>query len=113
MKILRFPARQEAVEIFKESDLILTGKVSLYELGKKSSVSFEQIKDSVEEFSLVDAEKASELYRELEERGVKINQINYLIAAQALNRDLPLLTLDRDFQEINGLETDFYRETEC
>jgi len=102
--------REEAIEIFEKSDLIVTGTISLFELEKKHKVNTEEVKDSVERFNISDAEKSSELHRELEKEGDKINQIDYLIASQAINRNLTLLTIDKDFESIEQLETRFYRE---
>ena len=39
-----------------------------------------------------------------------VNNIDYLIAAQAINIQKPLLTADYHFKKIEEVETRFYRE---
>jgi tRNA(fMet)-specific endonuclease VapC len=62
-------------------------------------------------FDAEDAVCAGELRRDLEQRGRKIGPYDTLIAAQALRRDLVLVTANlREFERIPGLRLETWRE---
>ncbi|MFB6147514.1 MAG: type II toxin-antitoxin system VapC family toxin [Candidatus Nanohaloarchaea archaeon] len=87
-----------------------TGTVCIFELSCKVDFSLREIRDNViHPFTTSDSRKAGELYRELRESGEMINRVDYLIAAQAANRGLTLLTADEDFRSVPDLELSYYR----
>lgn len=106
-----FKGEERAVEIMEEADSIATGSIVLYELSKISSFDRDKLENgSIEELDSDDAIRASELYRRLSEKGEKIGEIDYLIAAQADNSDRKLVTRDRDFQKLEIETLDYSLE---
>ena len=103
--------KSEALDI-QEDNSIITGLIGVYELGKLSDLTVEQIRagNQVETVNSKDIQKAVNIYRELKAKGEMINQLNILIAAQSINRDMTLLTTDEDFEKIEGLKTRYYRD---
>jgi len=103
--------KSEALDI-QEDNSIITGLIGVYELGKLSDLTVEQIRagNQVETVNSKDIQKAVNIYGELKAKGEMINQLNILIAAQSINRDMTLLTTDEDFEKIEGLKTRYYRD---
>jgi predicted nucleic acid-binding protein len=106
-------SRPEAVKKIQENN-VFTGYISVYELKKLSAnKGIEEVSEGkIHDFTREDAEKASEIHRRKSDEEENIKAVDCLIAAQAINRDLPLLTADTDFRKIEGLETEYYRETQ-
>jgi len=97
-----FKGKERAVEIMEDADSISTGSIVLYELSKISSFDRDKLENGrINELDSDDAIRASELYRRLSEKGEKIGEIDYLIAAQADNSDRKLVTRDKDFQKLD------------
>jgi predicted nucleic acid-binding protein len=105
--------REEALTI-QQTRKISTSLICIYELAKLSELTVQEIiaDNRVEKLKPEDVQQATNVYRELREKGEMANQLDILIAAQAINRDLPLLTADTDFRKIEGLKTEYYRETQ-
>jgi len=98
--------RPEAIEIIAEEN-VSTGTPSVFELQKLgSNENIQQIGDRwIHEFTVEDAAKASEIFRK-----ISVNSMDCMIAAQAINRDLTLLTADTDFNKIEDSKTEYYRD---
>ncbi|PSH02454.1 MAG: PIN domain nuclease [Nanohaloarchaea archaeon QH_8_44_6] len=102
---------KEAKSIRKKAKIISTSKLCVYELAKFSELDLDKVDENkTEHLELGDIRKAGDIYRELRRRGEMINQIDILIASQAIKRDKKLLTADSDFKKIEDVETRFYRE---
>ncbi|BCU70074.1 type II toxin-antitoxin system VapC family toxin [Stygiolobus caldivivus] len=52
--------------------------------------------------TLKDSLTASRAYKRLRDKGVLVGSFDILIASQAINRDLTLVTRDKDFLRIKG-----------
>ncbi len=103
--------REETIELIETAEKVITSALCAYELNKKIRFDFSSIDEAfIRPFRVEDAEEASRLSRKMERKGEKINEIDYLIAAQARNTGIPVLTADQDFKKIDGLETIFYRD---
>jgi predicted nucleic acid-binding protein len=103
---------KKAVKLFSKSENIITGSICIFELGRKLEFNIDQINaNTIIDFRPDDAEKAYKLYRKQLSEGEMVNNIDYLIAAQAINLQKPLLTADKDFKKIKEVEPRFYRET--
>ena len=105
--------REEALRL-QATNKIITSLICVYELGKLSDLTAEEIiaDNQVEALNLEDIQHSIDIYRTLKKKGEMVNQLDVLIAAQAINRNLTLLTADKDFQKIEGLKTKYYRETQ-
>jgi|GEM_PF-3510664 len=103
---------KEALNIQKDNR-IMTGLVGVYELGKLSNLTVEQIVSDnlVEPLSSEDIQKSVNKYRELRDKGEMINQLDILIAAQAINRNLTLLTAEEDFKKNRWLRNSILQGT--
>ncbi len=70
--------------------------------GIKSSVQFNQLKSYLEAFpdlqlETLDFEFAAELFNHCRSHGIQGSHVDFLIAAVAINREIPVFTLDQDF----------------
>ena len=80
--------------------------VSVYELSKFDGFDISSIEEKrVLSFSTDDASRAGDVYRSLEEKGEPVGETDTMIAGVALSRGLKLVTRDRDFENIDGLDT--------
>ena len=103
-----FKGEEEAIQIMEEADSIATGSIVLYELAKISNFDKENIKQNkVFDLSCEDSEIAAEMHRKLSNKGEKIGEIDYLIAAQAKNTGRKLVTRDQDFQKLKIQTVDY------
>ena len=106
-----FNGEERAVEIMRDADSISTGTLVIYELSKISSFDRDKLENGrIKELDSDDAIRASELYRCLSEKGEKIGEIDYLIAAQSDNSDRKLVTRDKDFQKLEIETLDYSLE---
>jgi len=106
-----FNGEERAVEIMRDADSISTGTLVIYELSKISSFDRDKLENGrINELDSDDAIRASELYRRLSEKGEKIGEIDYLIAAQSDNSDRKLVTRDKDFQKLEIETLDYSLE---
>lgn len=104
--------RDKAVEIAENARSISSSTLCIYELSKLAKFDPKNVKDNkLSKLELRDVELSGKLYRGLRDRGEMINQMDILIAAQAINRDRTLLTADKDFRKIEELETRYYRDS--
>lgn len=102
---------EKAVKLFSEAKSVITSSICIFELGRKFEFNVNQINaNTIIDFKPDDAEKAYKLYQKQVSRGNMVNNIDYLIAAQAINIQKPLLTADYHFKKIEEVETRFYRE---
>ncbi len=94
----------------RKGNRIVTGIITLYELSKISDFNRSKLeRNTVMPLKPSDVKKAAELYRRLDARDEKVGELDYLIAGQAMNRDLILVTRDQHFKRFEKLETRFYR----
>ena len=97
-----FNGRKEAVHILDEAESIVTGSVCVYELSKIAEFDRSKLKgNTILDLGKGDVRQAAGFYRDLSERGEKIGEVDYLIAGQVSNRDLVLVTRDRDFRKLD------------
>jgi len=59
----------------------------------------------------IDAEAAAHLQISLRRRGIRLETVDALIAAVSLRYDLTLLTTDKDFRSVPGLEQENWLTT--
>ena len=59
-------------------------------------------------FTLTASRITAEIEQDLQENGQKVNLIDVLIAATALENDATLVTRDEDYRNIPGLKVEFY-----
>ncbi|MFB6145286.1 MAG: type II toxin-antitoxin system VapC family toxin [Candidatus Nanohaloarchaea archaeon] len=102
---------KNAVKIAKNSELIVTSILCVYELSKLIDFDKKKLEQNkIVKPTIEEVQKAGEIYRDLKQRGEMVNQIDILISSQSINRNLELLTADKDFKKIKGLETLYYRD---
>ncbi|MDE1865827.1 MAG: type II toxin-antitoxin system VapC family toxin [Candidatus Micrarchaeota archaeon] len=96
-----------AIRAINESENINISSLSQYEVlvGDES----EKVKDFFRNFPLLpftarDSLKAVNIYRALAKKGKVINTMDILIAAQAFERGLTIVTKDGDFDRIKDVE---------
>ncbi len=85
--------------------------ITLYEIYKAR-----KLDPRIEEFMrncsiiLIDfdsAKKAAEIFKQLQENGAMVNEMDIIIAATALSRNFTLLTEDTDFEKIEEIVPQF------
>lgn len=96
---------QDRLERLNES--VATSVVTKYELLKaqkedRAMALLEAI--NIYDYDGVSAERAARIYKELRKRGRMINELDILIASIAIAHDELLVTLDRDFKNIEQLK---------
>ena len=102
---------EEAVEIAENCNNIVTSSICVFELGRKVDFDLGNVTEkAIIDFRPKDAEKAYQLYRKGIEKGENINNIDYLLAAQAINLEKTILTGDKDYKKVEGLDTFYYRD---
>lgn len=103
--------KQKALEVHRKiKGKEVTGTPCLYELSK--FVQFD-VSDLVRDkevlrFNHQDAEAAGRIYRELKKKGGLIGEIDITISGMVDNRQLTLITRDRDFKKVEGLNLRLY-----
>ena len=97
---------KRAKEILDTAEDFYVSSLSVYEilLGK---VDEDKILDFLSAFkvlgvTLKDSVIASRIYKRLKDRGMLVGSFDIIIAAQAINRGLTLVTKDTDFLRIKG-----------
>lgn len=96
--------KERALEIFSEIENIFTGTPVIYELCKFPNFDREIINEKILDLSSEDMEKAAETWRNLDNNGERIGEIDHIIAGQAINREMILVTRDKDFKKIKEVE---------
>ncbi|WP_338601817.1 type II toxin-antitoxin system VapC family toxin [Sulfolobus tengchongensis] len=96
---------EKAKESMFNADKIYVSSLSLFELligrvVKKDILDFISSFDGVLPLTKRDSVTASSIYKELKDSGKLIGLVDILIASQAINRKLAILTKDKDFEKI-------------
>jgi predicted nucleic acid-binding protein len=95
---------QELQDLIRDSRVVMIGVIRQEILsGIKAIEQFEKLKKYLRPFpdlilETSDFEFAAGLYNQCRGRGVQGSQVDFLISAVAINRDLSVFTLDRDFE---------------
>ena len=103
-------AQTNFIKLFKDSRLYLS-TISVFELlngstseAKRLDVETVSAEINILDFNIDTAKIASEIYRDLRTKNQLIEFRDILIAASALQHDLPLATLNRKhFERVNGV----------
>ncbi|MBB5254975.1 type II toxin-antitoxin system VapC family toxin [Sulfurisphaera ohwakuensis] len=97
---------KKAKEILDNAEDFYVSSLSVYEilLGKINENKMLDFLSSFKVLSvtLKDSVIASRIYKRLRDKGILIGSFDILMAAQAINRDLTLVTKDTDFLRIKG-----------
>ncbi|MCH1771587.1 MULTISPECIES: type II toxin-antitoxin system VapC family toxin [Metallosphaera] len=107
--LIEFMRGNEKVRgVMLNADKIYASSLSLFELligsvVKEDILEFIYSLDGILPLTRKDSVVASTIYRELKDKGKLIGLVDILIASQAINRRLVLLTKDKDFERIRGL----------
>ncbi|QPG51188.1 type II toxin-antitoxin system VapC family toxin [Saccharolobus solfataricus] len=100
--------------IMFDADKIYVSSLSVFELllGKdKNVLDFISSLDGVVSLTKRDSVTASLIYKRLKENGSLIGLVDILIASQAINRKLTVLTKDKDFEKLGAIvDTVFNKE---
>jgi predicted nucleic acid-binding protein len=102
-------------ELEEKNDRIATTIITVYELLKGASLSAKRQKnlqlarEAISSFHVLDlspeaCEEASSIFCELQKSGRLVSEFDILIAAIAKTNGEPILTRDRHFKRIKGLE---------
>lgn len=100
--------KDSAVEKLNSIENLVTGTPVIYEMNKFPGFDAD-FSQKVIELNTQDAEKAAETWRKLDSEGERIGEIDHIIAGQAINRDLVLISRDKDFKKIKELEVEFFQ----
>lgn len=94
----------ELTHLIKDSRAIMLGVIRQEILsGIKTTSQFEKLKLYLRSFpdlvlEMNDYEVAAAFYNQCRGKGIQGSHIDFLISAVAVNRDLPVFTMDRDFE---------------
>ncbi len=86
----------------------LTGTPCLYELLKFSEEVEPLFRKEILSLEEEDGAEAGRIYRELKSEGKLLADIDILIAGIVRNRGLTLVTRDKDFERIKGIDLHLY-----
>ncbi|QGA54310.1 PIN domain-containing protein [Sulfolobus sp. E5-1-F] len=105
--LIEFMRGNEVVKnIMFDADKIYVSSLSVFELllGKdKNVLDFISSLDGVLSLTKRDSVTASLIYKRLKENGSLIGLVDILIASQAMNRKLTVLTKDKDFEKLGAI----------
>ncbi|XDF44472.1 type II toxin-antitoxin system VapC family toxin [Saccharolobus solfataricus] len=105
--LIEFMRGNEVVKnIMFDADKIYVSSLSVFELllGKdKNVLDFISSLDGVVSLTKRDSVTASLIYKRLKENGSLIGLVDILIASQAINRKLTVLTKDKDFEKLGAI----------
>lgn len=100
---IRHPARTALATLIDKGDALILGLVRQELLsGMPDARSFEVLRTHLRAFPDVvvqadDHEHAALFYNRCRSRGIQGSAVDFLVCAVAARRDLPILTVDRDF----------------
>lgn len=106
---VRHPARTALVALIDKGDALILGLVRQELLsGMPDARSFKVLRTYLRAFPDVvvqadDHEDAALFYNRCRSRGIQGSAVDFLICAVAARRDLPILTVDRDFPRYSSL----------
>jgi predicted nucleic acid-binding protein len=102
------PIAEHVARLVEADDALITGLIRCEVLvGFRSEAKFKRARASLDNFEQLDdgaravGDRAIEIYRKCRKKGVTVRSlVDCLIAAAALEHDLPVLHRDRDFDAI-------------
>jgi predicted nucleic acid-binding protein len=102
------PTGSQVAGLVERDDVLITGLIRCEVLvGFRSDSKFRRVRDSLDNYESLDdgedavRDRAIEIYRRCRKKGVTVRSlVGCLIAAAALEHDLPILHRDRDFDAI-------------
>jgi predicted nucleic acid-binding protein len=117
---LEHPLRAKVLSRFQAGDAFAIATPALSEFlfgigilprAKQNFDEWERLKSDFIYYNidLIDAEQAAKLRLALRQQGLQLNIIDALVAVVALRNDLTVLTTDRDFQNVPGLNQENWR----
>lgn len=88
----------------------VTGTPCIYELSKFTQFDLSELfgQKKILEMNSSDAETAGNIYYNLSSEGIKIGEMDLIIAGMVKNRNAVLVTRDKDFKKVEGLELEMY-----
>lgn len=103
-----FNADEKADHMLENIDNLFTGAPVIYELNKFPKYESD-FTDKILNLSPEDVREAAKTWRNLNVNGKRIGEIDHLIAGQVINREMTLITRDKDFKKIKEVEAEYYR----